>query len=178
MAVADQHEQLVERRAPEAALECAKELRFRGHRLAHTTTIPQPATDPSFLALTQLWNGSWQASLAALDAAARLGAMSPGEAATRRSKIIAEREIVTDELREIAGGWLATGLPREGVSFALAQRQRRRQAAERPADNRPDPRPTARLQQAPAHRFTTLAVRIRRSRATRTPARIRARHRR
>ena len=48
------------------------------------------------------WKASWDAALAALTNANRIGALSPQETARRRNAIAAERDLVTERLAFIA----------------------------------------------------------------------------
>ena len=76
--------------------------------------------------LVELWTTSWQTALSALEAATRAGAMTTSEASAHRQRIIIEREVVTNELRELVDGSLVVGgLPGERPrSIQLARRER------------------------------------------------------
>ena len=57
----------------------------------------------SGLPLSERWEASWDAALAALTNAHRIGALSPDETARRRNAIAVERDLVTERLAFVVG---------------------------------------------------------------------------
>ena len=57
----------------------------------------------SALPLSERWEASWDAALAALANADRIGALGPDETARRRNAIAVERDLVTERLAFLAG---------------------------------------------------------------------------
>lgn len=57
----------------------------------------------SGLPLSKRWEASWDAALAALANADRIGALSPDETARRRNAIAVERDLVTERLAFLVG---------------------------------------------------------------------------
>ena len=57
----------------------------------------------SRLPLSERWEARWDAALAALANADRIGALSPDETARHRNAIAVERDLVTQRLAFLAG---------------------------------------------------------------------------
>ena len=53
--------------------------------------------------LSERWEASWDAALAALANADRIGALSPDETVRRRNAIALERDLVTERLAFLVG---------------------------------------------------------------------------
>jgi hypothetical protein len=73
----------------------------RGRR-AQLVAVPPPSRGPSLSELLARWEACWEVALAALDGAARVGALTSAEVAARRQRIHVEQELVTGELRKLA----------------------------------------------------------------------------
>jgi len=68
-------------------------------RPARLVAVPPPSPSLSIPYLIERWSSSWQAALAALDAAARIGALTSAEVAAGRREIHVEQELITGELQ-------------------------------------------------------------------------------
>ncbi|MDQ3893176.1 MAG: hypothetical protein M3292_00705 [Actinomycetota bacterium] len=164
----------VEKQAPVEALVTERRARRGGRTSSAVEAKRVPgrgAVDAS--ALFELWAASWQAALGALEAASRAGAMTTSEAAVRRQKVAAERDVVTTELRELMDGWLVVrrlpGEPRPSPQRTGRERYEQRVDPER--------RP-ARARRRKHRRVAAIATGIDRAPTARTGARARAREER
>jgi hypothetical protein len=68
-------------------------------RRARLVAVSPPYPGPSIPDLLERWCSSWQAALAALDAAARIGALTSAEVAAGKREIHAEQELIRGELQ-------------------------------------------------------------------------------